>query len=124
MTDLIDRLLEPDWHDPACPFLKHCYCDDGAPHDAVRHPLAREAADEIASLRARVEALRKADWLNMMPREIVAGAAFAEGCREETATAIRSGLQVDLKIRAEVAVKLIGMVQQEYFAALKDTPDA
>ena len=45
MSDSVDRLLEPDWHDPACPFLKHCYCDDGAPHDAVRHPLAREAAD-------------------------------------------------------------------------------
>lgn len=56
-ADLLDRLLEPDWHDPACPFRNHCYCDDGAPHDAVRHPLAREAADEIASLRARVEAM-------------------------------------------------------------------
>ena len=60
MSDIVDRLLEPDWHDPACPFLKHCYCDDGAPHDAVRHPLAREAADEIASLRARVEWLEAA----------------------------------------------------------------
>ena len=71
MKDLIDRLLEPDWHDPACPFRKHCYCDDGAPHDAVRHPLAREAAEEIASLRARVEAAEGAlvDLMSWFPKK-------------------------------------------------------
>lgn len=36
--DLIERLRAPDRHDPACPFKKHCYCDDGAPHDSASIP--------------------------------------------------------------------------------------
>ncbi len=61
--DLEQRLREPDWHDPACPFKTHCYCgSDGElpPHDRVRHPLAIKAADELARLRAENERLREA----------------------------------------------------------------
>lgn len=57
MSDIVERLLEPDWHDPACPFKMHCYCDDGAPHDKVSHPLALEAASTITALRERVKVL-------------------------------------------------------------------
>jgi len=35
---LKERLAEPDWHDPACPFSPYCYCgEDGEPppHDRV-----------------------------------------------------------------------------------------
>lgn len=56
MTDLIERLRQPDWHDPECPFKVHCHCggdDEPPPHDHVRHPDAIEAAD-------RIEALEKA----------------------------------------------------------------
>lgn len=59
MSDIVERLLEPDRHDPQCPFKAHCYCDDGAPHDTVSHPLAREAADTITALRAEVERMRR-----------------------------------------------------------------
>lgn len=54
MGDIVDRLREPDRHDPKCPFKTHCYCDDGAPHDIVQHPYAIEAADEINALREQV----------------------------------------------------------------------
>jgi len=64
----------------------------------------------------------KAEWLNLMPREIVARAALNEGCQEKTANDIRSGLHGDVKIRAEVAVKLVGFIQEQCFAAL--TPSA
>jgi hypothetical protein len=47
---IVERLREPDWHDPACPFRQHCYCDDGVPHDRVRHPHAPTAADTIEAL--------------------------------------------------------------------------
>ena len=61
--DLVKRLREPDWHDPKCPFLKHCYCGDDenpSPHDKRQHPDALEAADRIEALAA---ALAKADEL-------------------------------------------------------------
>lgn len=66
--------------------------------------------------------LGEAEWLNLMPREIVARAALNEGCRDKTANDIRSGLHGDVKIRAEVAVKLIGRIQEECFAALTPSP--
>jgi len=56
MSDIVDRLLESDRHDPQCPFKGHCYCD-GAPHDTVSHPLA-EAAGTILALRKEVESVR------------------------------------------------------------------
>ena len=46
---LIARLEEPDFHDPACPFSNHCYCDD-ADHDRVTHPDALPAAKIIDAL--------------------------------------------------------------------------
>jgi hypothetical protein len=61
---LVERLLEPDWHDPACPFRARCYCgDDGTPppHDRVIHPLAREAANRIEALEAALRHIRDAD---------------------------------------------------------------
>lgn len=48
--DIIDRLREPDFHDPACPFRDRCYCDD-AKHDRVQDPIALEAAASIERLR-------------------------------------------------------------------------
>ena len=56
---IVERLLEPDRHDPECPFKNHCYCD-GAPHDTVSHPLAAEAAGAILALRKEVEVARAA----------------------------------------------------------------
>ena len=56
MSDIVERLLEPDRHDPKCPFKNHCYCD-GAPHDTVSHPLAAEAAGTILALRKEVDGL-------------------------------------------------------------------
>lgn len=50
--DLLEQLRAPDWHDPACPFKEHCYCEDGAPHDHQRHPAALEAAARIEALTA------------------------------------------------------------------------
>ena len=68
--DLVERLLEPDFHDPRCPFDKYCYCgNDGEipPHDRVMHPLALEAAAciqaqnaELAEQALEISALREA----------------------------------------------------------------
>lgn len=54
---IVERLLEPDSHDPACPFQRHCYCD-GTPHDQVSHPLASEAAAVITELLEALEDAR------------------------------------------------------------------
>jgi len=62
--------------------------------------------------------LRDADWLNLMPREIVARAALNEGCREQTAAEIRGGSHRFVKISAEVAVKLVGFIQEQAREAL------
>jgi hypothetical protein len=58
--DLVARLREPDYHDPACPYKTYCYCGDDenpSPHDKVRHPNALEAADRIEALEAQVARL-------------------------------------------------------------------
>lgn len=55
MSDIVERLLEPDRHDPKCPFKNHCYCDGDAHHDTVSHPLAAEAAETILALRTSLE---------------------------------------------------------------------
>lgn len=57
MSGLVERLREPDWHNPNCPFDKHCYCGDDenpSPHDKVRHPDGLEAADFIDTQAARI----------------------------------------------------------------------
>jgi hypothetical protein len=58
---LVERLREPDSHDPSCPFLHHCYCD-GAPHDNVQDDDKLEAAALIEEL---VEAL---EWMEAFAR--------------------------------------------------------
>lgn len=55
--ELIARLRAADYHDPACPFDRHCLCgDDGdpPPHDRITHPDGPEAADLIERLTARL----------------------------------------------------------------------
>ena len=64
----------------------------------------------------------RSEWMNLMPREVVARAALGEGCRDETADNIRYGFHRDVKIRAEVAVKLVASIQDDVRAAL--TPSA
>lgn len=64
----------------------------------------------------------RSEWMNLMPREVVARAALGEGCRDETADNIRYGFHRDVKIRAEVAVKLVASIQDDVLAAL--TPSA
>lgn len=102
--------------------------DDIDADETLQH--YREQADEIRAALTPSPcpgdvgtALQKAQWLNLMPREIVARAALNEGCRDKTANDIRSGLHGDVKIRAEVAVKLVGLIQEECFAAAL-TPSA
>ena len=61
---LVERLREPDWHDPACPWKVHCYCgEDGElpPHDRVRHPHALEAAARIEDLERKMEEIAKGE---------------------------------------------------------------
>jgi len=92
-------------------------------HDVAQVVAQYRAACQAHSLPGDVgTALKEATWLNLMPREIVARAALNEGCRDKTADDIRSGLHGDVKIRAEVAVKLVGFIQEQCFAAL--TPSA
>ena len=58
---LVERLREPDWHDPACPFQDRCYCGDDSelpPHDRVRDPLRLEAASTIEALTAERDEAR------------------------------------------------------------------
>lgn len=55
---IVERLREPDYHDPACPFKKHCYCDDEGSHDRVSHPQALELAALIEQDGRTIEALR------------------------------------------------------------------
>ena len=58
-TGLVERLREPDWHDPKCPFDDRCYCaandGDPPPHDRWHHPDALEAADAIEALTRPVD---------------------------------------------------------------------
>jgi hypothetical protein len=58
--ELIERLREPDTHDPACPFRLRCYCDEGSPHDNVQDDDKLEAADTIEALLSRVDKLEEA----------------------------------------------------------------
>ena len=60
VAQLVAALNEPDYHDPACPFVNHCYCDDGAPHDRVQHPLAEQAAATLEAQQAEIARLRAA----------------------------------------------------------------
>ena len=64
----------------------------------------------------------RSEWMNLMPREVVARAALGEGCRDETADNIRYGFHRDVKIRAEVAVKLVASIQDDVRAALTPSP--
>ncbi len=57
---LVKRLRAPDWHDPACPFQKHCYCDDDGQHDRVTHPDGPEAAAMLEAQAAEIARLREA----------------------------------------------------------------
>jgi hypothetical protein len=53
VDDLVGALLEPDWHDPACPFKDHCHCgsdDEPPPHDRVSSDLQVRAANRIKAL--------------------------------------------------------------------------
>lgn len=60
------------------------------------------------------------DMFSLMPREIVARAAFNAGCRETTADAIRGGSDDLVKIKASVAIALVGEYQA---AALRTDRD-
>lgn len=70
---------------------------------------------------SQTDRLREAEWLNLMPRELVARAALNEGCRDQTAADIRDGHHRDVKIRAEVAIRLVGFIQEQVLAALGET---
>ena len=99
---------------------------DGLIHYGITDRIAALATtaptvDETDRLR---EEIGSAEWLNLMPREVVARAALNEGCRDKTADDIRHGLHGDVKIRAEIAVKLVGFIQNQVRAALSDRPQA
>ena len=83
--DLVNRLLEPDWHDPKCPHKKHCYCgndENPSPHDRVRHPDAIEAAARIRELEAEVENAKAVAHGRGYQQGKAAGDAFGAAMRE------------------------------------------
>jgi hypothetical protein len=115
------------WHDARCKtpdvFEQELHENSAK---ALRHLAANPDATDMQALEAALTPspddslgrLREADWLNLMPREIVARAALNEGCREQTAAEIRGGSHRFVKISAEVAVKLVGFIQEQAREAL------
>lgn len=101
MSQLVERLLESDWHDPECPFKERCYCEDGAPHDRVMHPLAIQAATAITDLEALVgelgEALGEAAsalcCANNLINAVAGTRSIAVGTAEEDARATLAKLE-------------------------------
>lgn len=61
--ELIERLREPDTHDPAYPFRWRCYCDEGSPHDNVQDDDKLKAADTIEALLSKQAELEEAGML-------------------------------------------------------------
>ena len=67
VDDLVGALLQPDWHDPACPFKDHCHCgsdDEPPPHDRVLSDLQVRAANRIKALEGFLRHLRQWDQMN------------------------------------------------------------
>ena len=72
IVDLVEALLEPDWHDPACPFKDHCYCgpdDEPPPHDRVRSHLQVKAAERIKALEEELAKANKPTYFYFDPVE-------------------------------------------------------
>lgn len=83
--------------------------------EAHERAVTAQPVDETEKL----SALGDTEWMNLMPREVVARAALSDGCRDKTADDIRAGLHSDVKIKAEVAVKIVGAIQEQFRAALR-----
>lgn len=87
------------------------------PRNHVR--LMDEAAQRIDALEAENKRLRELEWLNAMPRAVVAAYASKDGCRDATAKDLREGHCLGIKLKAEMVIGMVGDFQAQVIQAME-----